>query len=208
MPGIDVIAFVLGGALIVIGIVGGGIEVREFKVPAIGRGARSGSIATGVLFVVIGLSGESNVPPTTPSPKPANPPHASVPRVLPRTEVDGRLIQMLSGTWRIQWLFGDVLHDALLYMDGREGLMRVRLADQKTQELKSVDMTMTLEIGDGKVFLFGSDPVVSGTATASADYAADSFRISVVDDHLQFMLCDTLKRCGEVSFQRVKMEGR
>jgi hypothetical protein len=119
--------------------------------------------------------------------------------------MDGRLIQMLSGTWRIQWLFGDVVHDAVLYMDGREGLMRVRLTDQTTRKTESVDTTMTLEIGDGEVYLFGSNSVVSGTATASADYAPDSFRISVVDGHLQFMLCDTLKRCGEVSFQRVAM---
>lgn len=205
MPGIDVIAFVLGGALIVIGIVGGGIEVREFRVPAIGSGARSGAIVTGVLFVVIGLSAATNAPTTPASPAGEIPPIGANTEVIADAEVNGRLMQMLSGTWRIRWLLGDVVHDAVLYMDGREGLMRVRLTDQKTHEATSVDMTMTLEIGDGEVFLFGSNPVVSGTATARADYAADGFRISAVDDHLQFMLCDTAKRCGEVSFQRVVM---
>lgn len=188
MTDIEVLAFIVGGTLILIGIVGGGVEIWTIRVPAIGKAARSAAMLAGVLFVSVGLSPHSQVSAGGQSKGSAG---------------DDKLEEMLSGSWRITWLFGDVLHEAALRMDGPNETMRVRLTDQKTQETDSVDMTMKLEIGEQEVYLLGSNPVVSGTTNPSPNYAADSFRISVVDDRLQFMLCDTARRCGEVSFERV-----
>lgn len=55
MPSIDILAFVVGAALIVIGIFGGGMEVKEIKVPKIAGLARVAAFGVGLLFVVVGI---------------------------------------------------------------------------------------------------------------------------------------------------------
>jgi hypothetical protein len=48
---IDVISFILGGALVAVGLLGGGIEVRELKIPPVGRTTRVLSFLGGLAFV-------------------------------------------------------------------------------------------------------------------------------------------------------------
>jgi hypothetical protein len=54
---IELLAFFFGILLLFVAIVGGGFEVRELKVPRVGRIARIVSAVAGVLFLTLGFSG-------------------------------------------------------------------------------------------------------------------------------------------------------
>ena len=53
---VQVIAFAFGGILLFVGVVGGGFELRELKVPRVGVGVRVLSTIVGLLFVCLGFS--------------------------------------------------------------------------------------------------------------------------------------------------------
>src|SRR5262245_53541328 len=53
---LDTMAFVLGVLLIATGVLGGGLEVKELKLPRISGTARLGSAIVGLALVVLGLS--------------------------------------------------------------------------------------------------------------------------------------------------------
>src|SRR5215831_16030923 len=44
-----------GGVLVTIGLIGGGVEVREFKIPSVGRTARVLAFFGGVAFILLAL---------------------------------------------------------------------------------------------------------------------------------------------------------
>jgi len=48
---IELLSFILGGSLVAIGLLGGGIEVRELKIPAVGWMPRIFSFVAGLAFV-------------------------------------------------------------------------------------------------------------------------------------------------------------
>ena len=54
--GLETIAFVFGSVLLLVGIIGGGFELRELKIPKVGGGARLLATVAGVVFVAIGIS--------------------------------------------------------------------------------------------------------------------------------------------------------
>jgi hypothetical protein len=66
----DVLSYIFGIVLLFLAIVGGGFEVRELKVPRVGRIARAVSGVTGVLFLLIGFAVSGAASPN-PSPTPA-----------------------------------------------------------------------------------------------------------------------------------------
>jgi hypothetical protein len=53
--GIDALAFSLGALLLLVGILGGGFELREFKVPPVGKVLRLIAAAVGLFFILLGL---------------------------------------------------------------------------------------------------------------------------------------------------------
>ena len=58
----SVLSFGFGGVLILVGLLGGGFEVKELKIPKVGAGARILSSFVGLVFVCFGLAGSSNMP--------------------------------------------------------------------------------------------------------------------------------------------------
>lgn len=53
---IETMAFVLGGALIAAGVFGGGLEIKELKLPQIAGTARAVAAMVGIAFVVLALA--------------------------------------------------------------------------------------------------------------------------------------------------------
>lgn len=51
------ISFVFGATLLIVGIWGGGIEIKELKIPRVGGMVRSLSLLIGIIFIVLGLWG-------------------------------------------------------------------------------------------------------------------------------------------------------
>jgi Bacterial tandem repeat domain 1 len=95
MP-IDTISFLLGGLLVAVSVLGGGIEVKELKIPAVGQTSRLLSFFAGLLFV--GLAVYMRSPPILPV-KPTEDPTA--PQVKEKKEApagaewaNARLYQM------------------------------------------------------------------------------------------------------------------
>ena len=64
---IQIAAFVFGGLLLFIGVVGGGFEVKELKVPKVGTGVRVVSVLVGVLFISLGFGSTPSNPQTGPN---------------------------------------------------------------------------------------------------------------------------------------------
>src|SRR5271165_3109173 len=54
---IQIVAFVFGGLLLFIGVLGGGFEVKELKIPKVGVGVRVVSVVVGVVFICLGFGG-------------------------------------------------------------------------------------------------------------------------------------------------------
>lgn len=52
---IDSMSFILGGLLIAVGLLGGGIEIRELKIPPISPASRILSFIVGTVFVCLAL---------------------------------------------------------------------------------------------------------------------------------------------------------
>jgi hypothetical protein len=59
--GIDAIAFGLGAILLLVGILGGGFELREFKVPPVGKALRLIATAIGLFFILVGIGLHASV---------------------------------------------------------------------------------------------------------------------------------------------------
>jgi hypothetical protein len=84
---IQLAVFAFGGLLMLVAILGGGFEVRELKVPTVGRSSRLVACMCGMLFVVLSLHLDR---PATPEPQPAAPqaqnrtetPVAAVPQII------------------------------------------------------------------------------------------------------------------------------
>lgn len=52
---LDQISFLLGGSLVAVGLLGGGLEIRDLRIPAIGHNARILSVVGGVAFIGLAL---------------------------------------------------------------------------------------------------------------------------------------------------------
>ena len=54
---VQLLAFVFGGILLFVGVLGGGFEVKELKIPKVGIGVRLLSAIIGLVFIGLGFSG-------------------------------------------------------------------------------------------------------------------------------------------------------
>ena len=59
---IEIIGFIFGCLLLFIGVVGGGIEVKEIKVPKISNVMRVISVILGIVFLIVAGFGKGNIP--------------------------------------------------------------------------------------------------------------------------------------------------
>ncbi|MBA7691829.1 hypothetical protein ES703_100384 [subsurface metagenome] len=53
--GLEVVSFILGAILLAVGLLGGGIEVKEIKIPKVSRFPRILSVCAGLVFILLGL---------------------------------------------------------------------------------------------------------------------------------------------------------
>jgi hypothetical protein len=62
---IEIASFVFGGILLFVGVLGGGFEVKELKVPKVGTGVRLLAALLGLVFITVGFGSHSDNPPRT-----------------------------------------------------------------------------------------------------------------------------------------------
>jgi hypothetical protein len=75
---LQLLSFLLGALLLLVGILGGGFEIKEIKVPKVGAMPRLGALVAGIFFLYVGFFGhqtllESTEPPAAQKPAPAQP---------------------------------------------------------------------------------------------------------------------------------------
>ena len=79
---VQVIAFAFGGILLFVGVIGGGFELKELRVPKVGVGVRVLSTMVGLVFICLGFS-----EPTQSSPQ-ADTGRLSTPAVQPAVHAE------------------------------------------------------------------------------------------------------------------------
>jgi len=109
--GLEVVAFVFGGLLILVSIVGGGFEVRELKIPKVTWVTRVLAGLAGVTFVVMGLGIEPRQVIAAPSPVPLAAAVAPPATVAPPSPVDFTIHDQLGA--------GQVSEQVTVVIDGR-----------------------------------------------------------------------------------------
>ena len=61
---LEVVSFVFGGSLILTGMLGGGLQVKELNIPKIGSAVRAACMCVGFLFVIVAISISPNLKPS------------------------------------------------------------------------------------------------------------------------------------------------
>jgi hypothetical protein len=59
---IEIVSFVFGGILLFVGVLGGGFELKELKVPKVGPGVRIMAGLLGIVFIAVGFGSHSENP--------------------------------------------------------------------------------------------------------------------------------------------------
>ena len=52
---LETISFIVGGFLVIVGILGGGLEIKEIKIPKVGLSVRLIAIVFGLAFICLGI---------------------------------------------------------------------------------------------------------------------------------------------------------
>src|SRR5260370_14892253 len=91
----QIISFVFGAFLIFIGLLGGGFEVRELKIPKVGLGVRILAIVGGLFFMTLGIGIQSNG--TTPEKANSSPVNFTISDDLGEEQVSEQVTVVLDG---------------------------------------------------------------------------------------------------------------
>jgi polyglycine hydrolase-like protein len=100
---IDTMSFILGGLLVAVALLGGGIEVRELKIPSVGRAGRVLSFIVGAIFIGLAIflsPREKEKQPSADSAAPAAPQAAR----QPRERQPGRQPVKAEASEKAEWL--------------------------------------------------------------------------------------------------------
>jgi hypothetical protein len=91
----EIISFVFGVLLILIGILGGGFEVRKVKIAKVGRGTRLLAVVSGLSFITLGIAIQSRD--TTPEKASSPPVNFTISDVLGDEQVSERMTVVIDG---------------------------------------------------------------------------------------------------------------
>lgn len=106
---IEIASFVFGGILLFVGVLGGGFELKELKVPKVGTGVRLLAAVLGLVFITAGFGSHSENPLKPVDNGDHNLVHAGPP---PEDAVEFNLIDDLGQ--------GEVSEQVTLLMDGKD----------------------------------------------------------------------------------------
>ncbi|MEG3925013.1 MULTISPECIES: hypothetical protein [unclassified Microcoleus] len=76
---LKILTFILGSILLLIGIFGGGFQVKELKIPQIGKFSRFLATSLGIFFILISIGLDEQPPTPPPFSPPTSPPSSSSP---------------------------------------------------------------------------------------------------------------------------------
>jgi hypothetical protein len=111
---IEIASFVFGGILLFVGVLGGGFELKELKVPKVGTGVRLLAAVLGIVFISVGFGSHSENPPRAVDNTDHNLVHAGPPPLSPPEDgpVEFTLIDDLGQ--------GEVSEQVSILIDGKD----------------------------------------------------------------------------------------
>ncbi|OKH39130.1 hypothetical protein NIES2119_08355 [[Phormidium ambiguum] IAM M-71] len=114
-------------------------------------------------------------------------------------------IQSLNGAWRVNWQVNGYSMSGRLYMQGNQGVLRLRVRDGygNTQRIEE---TMFLVPRENGFALRGSNPVFRGTNIPVPNYRPDNFRVRQTPDGWAIRTCDSSGICAPASMQYMGSE--
>lgn len=206
---LESIAFVFGGIFLLIGIVGGGFEIRELKLPQVSTPVRLICFAFGVIFLLIpvGIHAVRQLPGDSDygDPKPvgfvASPPTSGAGKET-GAETDAALqsrFQGVTGTVQFHWHIGPQTYEAALSTSGTSGLLRVSFYDPTIGQNVSVDQDVSLAQRADGAFWIGANPRYAGTTILHQSYAPDILRLVQTTTGWQVVdVCDAAGWCAPI----------
>lgn len=93
---LKILTFILGSLLLLIGIFGGGFQVKELKIPQIGKFSRFLATSLGIFFIVLSLGLDQPTPAEITTPTPLSPSPSSPARMFRDRAVSFDLINQTS----------------------------------------------------------------------------------------------------------------
>lgn len=119
---LEILSFIIGGLLLLIGIVGGGIEIKELKIPKVKLFPRFSAFVIGLLFIIIGLVGTNNLVELIRQKKVMPPSYQTdqelMSKAYPTTD------ELMSKVWQFSHGDGSVIADRIRLLDGGKIDMR------------------------------------------------------------------------------------
>ncbi len=150
---------------------------------------------------------EPTPPPTpepTPPPTPKNQPDPY--NTPPQVNIDGRTYRtteanaFIDGFWKLQFSVGATRHDAILYMEGSRGGMRVQYFSPFTNKTEKVDQIMRLWSSSQGLIVKGYNPIDAETKQPHPTYVADEFLFQQQPDGTFYVAnCDSISNCSPVA---------
>ena len=219
---LEVLSFSVGAVMVGIAVVGGGIELRELRVPQVGTAARCGAFCIGLLFIFMGIGlSEAQRPQPVPSPGivppqgqalvspgqvPAQPSVPSGSTAVPVVEVPPQPqpsppFAGLNGRARLSWMIVGVAYEAIIETHGEYGAVRVTFTDPQTGLQKVIDQNLALRQDAGVIYYEGSNPRTAATQQPDPTYSPDLFRVVQLQvNHWTISeICDLQRLCAPVT---------
>ncbi|HEX5724293.1 MAG TPA: hypothetical protein VFX98_02440 [Longimicrobiaceae bacterium] len=205
---IEVVSFIAGVILVAVGVIGGGFELKELKIPRVGAIARVFSLGIGMFFVSLGIGLDDRLAPSAAAslgPTGANPllstqaqepaPEAAaeaeaVARPEPVAATEPEPVQEASpqaftgfdGEYRLSWTMEGVLYQAAFRTAGHAGAVWVSYVHPATGAVMQVQQDVALREAEGRIFYEGSNPRHADSQQPTADYQPDFFIIEQMKD--------------------------
>lgn len=216
--GLDVLAFGFGALLLLVGIFGGGFEIKELKLPKVTWLPRLATGFFGFMFIMVGVSVHEPKSQPQQSISPAVPDVSvrrlaeplPVPPTLPAAVAPAPQLVMdpppalpptfagVTGKARLEWRVGDDSYTAIVNTWGAAGVADV-VWSSPTNGRAVIRQDLVLVSRDIGWLYVGSNPRVSDSEPA-ADYAPDAFRLGRVGEAWTFVdTCDAQGECSAVS---------
>jgi hypothetical protein len=198
---LEVVAFAAGCLLIITAIVGGGLEIKEIKMPRVGAAGRVACTCVGLFFLALGLGiaennraltvDASTVAQTLTQSGPAaqaQPQASAEPAVQEPPATEARFAEPepeapsfggMQAQGRISWIIDGAQYTGDLYLQGTQGMLRVQFPVEGG--VAQVDQDLVLEEQDGRFFYQGTNPRYSADQTPTGEgYRPDRLRLAEV----------------------------
>jgi hypothetical protein len=163
MWNLDVISFIVGAALLIVALIGGGLKIKEIEVPKASSVGRVFIALGGIAFLSIGLFLHS---PATDS--------LSSKSQNEDVEQEGKKFCPDCKMWNLEWKIEDVQYEALLVFNPTKGFGKMRVKYFTDDGTLIIQEEMNQVSTDEGQYIQGKNPFDVDSSQPIADYVPDA----------------------------------